>query len=1309
MKMNKCLIAATFIFIAACNRQPNSEWITQQSEYNNHWAISTEVGFILKSAWVDEAGNAWAISVSGIILFRQKGGSWVREVLPVANRRLYSITGRGKEVWVTGEEGLILYKQTGQPWVLQQQKAGLTDLNSVYVSGNDVYIVGSGGIILHKKDTADWEEEKCPEQQAILTTIKGTPDNLWIIGDSVILHKTANSTWEKETIEKQEGKLTDLFVQGNQVWVTGEKGILLHKTDNAKWVPEYSPAGKSRLDNIYGWADQVWVVADNGYVLYKKGSDDWRIDRKHPLNGYFLGGYCKQHDLWLVGNHNVILYKHENDPWVQEITPPSSEILTAITGNADHLIAVGFNETILQRNADGKWKSSHEMVTDAPLTGIYGLDDEAWVSDNKGNILYKNRDNSWQKETSGLSTLEIIDGYQYGDDIWLIGEPAVVLHKHGNGQWKNETPPFDRGSKLHGIYGRNDEIWIAGSNNILFHKKSRTQEWVNDYTGKTNNHFYGVTAIDDELYALAGSVTILHKKINTQYWEQETIDTREVRDVRDGHFNAICKTDSGLYAVGSDGLIFFKKNRGNWVREEPGVKGIDLLDIAEMDGTMYVAGNKGERGVIVYKNPGMDWVKLEKPWTVFSKIIKYKGLCFITKNGYLYKENNKKNLLAKSVVGSISNVIGAASCSGQLFFAAKNSIITVKPDNRQYPTVSRVRYFTNSLFNPDSLEVQFTIQSPPKERYKDLRQMGVEMFARAYNDLQSDDENYQPVKGSSGVIDTSSNSLTLAFRFEINNNFDIAQTIDFSKKLQVKVNVSSNTEGITEEITLKDEDGNAYLTVGNDVWNADKGRFKFVALALAIYYLFWLIWSFKPLWFLKVYQTGLLQQVAALKPPYKYLFIVADILRFLVYRPRVLDAWIKTHQNILTSQFRENKTVKGRQSYVSLPVSFDDQLKNNLVNEPDAAFCTTLFNTERTVVQLVGQGGAGKTMLAAALGKWMMQPHKHGKKRKIIRIPVFIESDTNILLQTLKELFHGWFNRAIDETFIIALLKHQRLVVIIDAFSERSAETQEHINNIHASIPVNALFITTRQVAKMKVNIYSKLSLTPFTAESMMHFITHLLKEKDDNPLKKNHEQIIFGKAILSRVKKQGKHNIITPMLVKMIVDNALENATASTNANEIIATIPEFTPEVYYDYLCNTHPLPENGTPSLSLQQVITVTEEMALLSLNEDFIPRDFNEEDIRQRILADPQYKDLNPIDRLVDNGIIARRNNTLGIFYLRFNLDTMAEYLGASRLYDKHRDDPHQLNALIEKVTRLGDEAAGFKIAFEHIKEYKMKNG
>jgi photosystem II stability/assembly factor-like uncharacterized protein len=122
MKMRKLSIAVLFILSIACNSKPGNGWIEQHNEYNDHWSISTDAGFVLRAAYVDTTGNAWAISASGIILYKPQGGKWEREQLPVTNRRLYSITGRGNEVWVTGEEGLILYKQGKQPWVNKNKR-----------------------------------------------------------------------------------------------------------------------------------------------------------------------------------------------------------------------------------------------------------------------------------------------------------------------------------------------------------------------------------------------------------------------------------------------------------------------------------------------------------------------------------------------------------------------------------------------------------------------------------------------------------------------------------------------------------------------------------------------------------------------------------------------------------------------------------------------------------------------------------------------------------------------------------------------------------------------------------------------------------------------------------------------------------------------------------------------------------------------------------------------------------------------------------------------------------------------------------
>jgi photosystem II stability/assembly factor-like uncharacterized protein len=1285
-----------------CNGLYTNKWVQQHNEFNDHWITNIDIGYIFRNAYIDTAGNTWAISASGIILYRSKGGQWAREELPVSSWRFYSIAGRGNEVWVSGEDGLILYKKIGHPWVQQEQKAGPFDLNDIYIADNDVWIVGSSGVILHKKDTLQWQTEKCPDENTILMAIKGTPDNLWIIGrDGVVLHRAINGTWLKEEIGVPNSKLTDLLVQKEQVWVTGENGLLLHR-NKASWSLENTPANKDRLDHIFGWDDQVWMITDDGQILYKNGNEEWRIEKKLPVNGFIVGGYAHEHDIWLAGSNNLILHKHENDPWVQEDTPAGNEILTHIAGSRDHLTAVGFNETILDRNDQGQWMTTHEMITHANLNGIYSLNDEVWVSDDKGNILYKNKDNDWQKELSGLPAFEIIDGYQFGDDIWLIGKPAAILHKHGNGRWMKETF-IDKPTNLQAIYGQDDKVWVAGTNNLLLYKNSGTQKWVNDYTGKNSKQFFSITGMGDDLYALGSPVTILHKKIDQPNWVQEAIDPEEVRDLNDVHVHAICKTDSGLYAVGDNGLILYKKNQGTWKRENINGKDVNLKDIAVMGETVWAAGNIGKNGVVLYKKPGEEWVKEERQSTNFLKIIKYRGLCFITKSGYLYKENDTKNYLTKQLVPAISSVAGAAVCSGQLYFVAENSVIKVMPDQRRYPTISRMRHFTGSFFKSDSLEIQFTLQVPPKEKYKDLRQVIVQVFAKKYNDWRTNEVNYLQTRGRMRLIDTAAHSYIFAVRFEIAQNLGIVPTSDIANKLAVKVIISSATEGITEEVILKNENGDPFLTVTSlntligDFWNSNSGWLIYVSIAALYYALLLLIWLINPLLFLKIYNIrNSIKELASLKPPFDQILIALDIfipMWPLAHKGRVLDAWIKANKDILVQQFRES--IGNRSDYIPMPIRVIDPSTDQLINEPNADFCTQLFHRQRTIVQLIGQGGAGKTMLMAAMGDWMTIPHQFHKKSNITRIPVLIDSDTTDLLQTLKELFHVWFNMTkVNDDFLIALLKEQRLVVMVDAFSERSIETQTYFNHIHASLPVNALFITTRQEAPLQVNEYTRLYLIPFDPGSLVHFITQLLEEQDDHPLRQYHDRIRFAREIINLTNKLGKNNGVTPMLVKLIIDYTL--------------SVPDLIPKIYYDYLGYIQSTQGPAQNILSLQQIITAAEEMALLSVRDNYIPRDFTEHDVRSHMLADTRFNNTDPIACLIANGVITRRSS-LGIFYLRFNWDTMAEYLGASCLYDKHRDDPEELGQLIDKVNRLGNEAAGFKMAFEQIKEYKLKYG
>ena len=121
---------------------------------------------------------------------------------------------------------------------------------------------------------------------------------------------------------------------------------------------------------------------------------------------------------------------------------------------------------------------------------------------------------------------------------------------------------------------------------------------------------------------------------------------------------------------------------------------------------------------------------------------------------------------------------------------------------------------------------------------------------------------------------------------------------------------------------------------------------------------------------------------------------------------------------------------------------------------------------------------------------------------------------------------------------------------------------------------------------------------------------------------------------------------------------------------------------------------------------QIIEAAELMAKLSLNDKFEPGDFKESAIRDLLLKDAQYNNIDVVQRFIDNQIITKRQS-LGIFYLRYNLDTLAEYLAASCLYNEYHKDG-RLAELIMKISRSASDVPGFKMVFEQVKNYKLNN-
>lgn len=1306
--MTRYILLYAALLMTAC--KDNSRWIPQQNEYRHHWLLSPEAGYELNHVYLDTAGNAWAIGTSGIIRHRAKGGQWVTEDLPVQGVMLFCIGGRGKEVWAAGEDGVILYKKKNRPWVLQKQPAGLVDLRAMYVSSQDVYLAGSWGTILHKTANGEWLQENKNEENVNFVKIKGLPGDLYIIGNPhTILHKTNNTGWKKEACPLVTGSLIDIYAQTGHVYISGDSGLLLHKTASQPWTIEKTPAGGNMLFALYGWDNQIWAAALNGMVLHKAGQSNWTITYQND-SLIFSGMYGRQRDLWITAYNGVILHKHEHEAWQQESAGKKNTLLFDITGNGTDMAAVGLNEAMLHRNGKGRWIAANTLLPPAGLSGVYAQDNEIWVSARDGAILHKKGSDRWRQEQTGTVNFELKNGYRFGDETWLIGKPGVILYKKGRQPWTTQFSNPQNGP-LYSIYGYKDELWVVGSNDIVLHKKSGALKWVQDFENKHLNFYTDIIGSADDLWAVGGKGAILHKKINDSLWQQETIDADALRGVANMHLHVIRKQGPDMWAAGSAGTILHKKENQPWKRVPVHAPLADFKYLEADGDNIWAVGNADKKGIVVHKNARDQWHKEEFPGKTLGKILLHKGIFILTATGYLYSPRGSTAFMEKTVTDRFNKkLIGAALVDTTLYLLNEQAIATLRQGEKLYPALRQIRYFRNSWFDRDSLEVQLLIQSPPKGKRKDLRAINVTMTARPFNRLQDAATGFAPVYGRFRIIDTTDNNITLSARFEITKTFKIIPDSDAADKLAVRVYVHSESAGITESFMLYDEAGHPYITIHPlqlhlQPWQRIGAGFLLLYLLPAFF-----CWRFFPLRFLRLHRSNFFSELAGWPAPLGSIMNVLHkiiTLNGLPYSTRVQNAWLRKYHERMCANYLISEITKQKNDYVPLPLRINDPASGELVDKPNEKLLDKIFKPKQTIVQIIGQGGAGKTTLAVVIGRWLTQRAQHLPVNKI-QMPVIIEPETTNLVQAITAQLKAQLDEDfIPEQLISAMLEKQRLVVIVDALSERSKETQEYITGIQGQVPANALIITTRQKLPVKVKEDTCLYVSPLNSKNLMHFITADLAHRVNHPVKAWRRQIAFAGKIVQLFEKNNLIAAITPILVKLLIDNALSRVNEHTGFETVMKNFPHYIPQVYYQYLGRVQPINKNAGNFLHDYQVVEVAEVMAKLSLGKNFIPCDFKEWEAQALFMNDPQYKDINPIQRFIDNGIVSRRQS-LGS-YLRFNLDTLAEYVGASRLYDEHRHDAGKLKALMHTVEQLGPEAAGFKQAFEQVKAYKAMHG
>jgi HEAT repeat protein len=350
---------------------------------------------------------------------------------------------------------------------------------------------------------------------------------------------------------------------------------------------------------------------------------------------------------------------------------------------------------------------------------------------------------------------------------------------------------------------------------------------------------------------------------------------------------------------------------------------------------------------------------------------------------------------------------------------------------------------------------------------------------------------------------------------------------------------------------------------------------KWVAAAIIYLIFFPSLWSailrLRPLWILQI-NDALKSYDFKLPETWGGAPIrIRDLtfIRFFIYHPRVLDAWISTHIETVREQFTTQETVKIRATYI--PVSFE--LDNKKVTEIRCQELQSTFTKNRIRLLIWGEGGIGKTSIACQIADWAMESEQNKRLSKHLMIPILIEEELKNINED-KDSFLTAINgqlksiadlpKPIDEELLKQLLQQRRLLVIVDHFSEMSEATQKAILPNSPDFPVNALVVTSRLDSSLgKAN---KTTLHPLRIEGseLSDFMQKYLEKLGKGDIY-NGSQFHYACGDLAKLLEgiSSQERSTTVLFAKLYADLLIAKKENNTSEN-----LPQNIPDLMLSYL---------------------------------------------------------------------------------------------------------------------------------------------
>ena len=413
---------------------------------------------------------------------------------------------------------------------------------------------------------------------------------------------------------------------------------------------------------------------------------------------------------------------------------------------------------------------------------------------------------------------------------------------------------------------------------------------------------------------------------------------------------------------------------------------------------------------------------------------------------------------------------------------------------------------------------------------------------------------------------------------------------------------------------------------------------------------------------------------------------------WLKYQPEVMDNWVKEHlPKVADIYFQQKNTFREREIHIDLSVTLDDkELISPLTG--DNAKLREIFSQNPCYLLIKGEGGTGKTSLACQIAKWMMESDDSLRPSPHQMLPVLIE-EVNPIIGENKPPFDGLIesirgelkslnqSEPVSRELVENLLRHQRILVIVDRYSEMLDPSQQQVCPSNGDFPVNALIITSRSGEKFK-NL-AKITIRPekINAQQITDFIKKYLEKKNQQHLWNNNDEFQRACNSLHSLVSQINQTDVKVWLTRIHAEQMIK-------VKQGIGKLPDNIPDLLREYLeqLNSEVLEDKRREPSEVYEIAKIIAWECLRHYYRP-IPAEFDDvvESLKRFELEIPKIilpylrEDLKLLQSISNERI-------------RFTLDPFAEYLAGLYLVDSYRNTQDQWRDFLKKIDELEQESS-----------------